>query len=662
MTLAILATRNLPHSYVRTMNPETRPSQKSPATLSELGFPAAAMAVRPPIPSLIPAHSTHCHFLGSLTISAAKGQSLSPLSHTLSKLSAWFGKEFPRSVRVILTPEKLQEGGALTWGESHLSVVRYAPVGVDGERPTVLACALEHTDSRNAGRRWRTEIILKELPNRDVSAYVGVHHGVRSGYFGPAPETPSPSTPTVVRRLIEDPRLDCYYDVLKSFDSPLKVDDTTAHGELFAKLLTHSGRKTPVVFMNRRSDLPENEFAWDPFSMTRGCFGSGTVVVPTSSLRRDGPFLTALAWSLGEQGALYVSGLANGGVRVFQPKLDPDVFGDSKRHRYFHHSSGPEVPLWIQAGLRSTLRARLDQQGEVASFEGVLDAIRKDEDASRWEELRARVREAISPDVAVAAEQERENLRNLVMTLQEEVQSLRGNARDLAALRLKVDQVSADLQAAEELLDASNQRGDDLEEAFEEARTARFTAEQETQVYRQLLEGKNDADVARKKLLIPQTLPSNPHEAVSFLQNALSPRVVLLDNAVASSHQIPPSRLYETWESLVQLHEVLWPLHFGEAEGETQDKRVQTIPAKFSALTGIEYTINESSMTNKDSALMRQRRAIIDDKEFDFSAHLKIGTKERDAVRIHIAVDDASRRILVWHCGTHLDTAGTRRI
>jgi hypothetical protein len=135
-----------------------------------------------------------------------------------------------------------------------------------------------------------------------------------------------------------------------------------------------------------------------------------------------------------------------------------------------------------------------------------------------------------------------------------------------------------------------------------------------------------------------------------------------MDNAVASAHDIHPSRLYETWESLVQLHEVLWPLHFGEVEGEPQDKKVQTIPARFSAQTGIEYTINESSMTNRDSALMRQRRAIVDGKEFDFSAHLKIGTKEKDAVRIHLAVDDANRRILVWHCGTHLDTAGTRRI
>jgi hypothetical protein len=465
-----------------------------------------------------------------------------------------------------------------------------------------------------------------------------------------------------VRRLIEDPKLECYYDVLKSLDAPVKVEDTAAHGRLFANLLAHEGRKTPVVLMNRLNDVDGNPFAWDPYSLTRACFGSGTVVVPTSSLRREGPFLTALAETLGPQGPLYASGLTNGGVRVFQPHLNPEMLGDSKRHRYFHHSSGPEVPVWIQAGLRSTLRASLDALGEIVSFDGVREAIRKDVDATRWEELRARVKEAISPEVAVAAEQERDTLRSLVVTLQDEVQALRSEAMELAASREKFVRVSADLAAAEQLLDAGSQRADDLEDALEEARSARFHAEQEALVCRQLLESKNEADVARKKLLIPATLPSEPPEAVSFLRTALEPRVVILDNAIATSYEIPANRLYQTWESLVQLHEVLWPLHFGEAEKDEQGKRVQTIPSKFYAQTGIEYAINESSMTNKDSSLMRQRRGVVDGKEYDFSAHLKIGNKERDAVRIHIAVDDEKKRILVWHCGGHLDTAGTRRV
>jgi hypothetical protein len=634
------------------------PNALESASLSQLRAPASPAA----IPSLIPVNGSQCHFLGSITIGPKSGEGIEPLGYTLSRLSEWFGRHFSRPFRPLLAPSKLQEQGCLSYGDTHLSTLRYLPFEAAAEAPLVHAFALEHTDSYNLGRRWRTEIVLKELPNKDVKAYVGVHHGIRSSYFGPAPETPLPSTPTVVRRLIEDPKLECYYDVLKSFDAPLNVHDTAEQGTLFAKLLLHPGRMTPVVLMNRLSDATMQDFAWDPFSLTRACFGSGTVIVPSSSLKRYGPFLTALSKSLGAQGDLYVAGLTNGGVRVFQPRLNPEALADSKRHRYFHHSSGPEVPLWIQAGLRSTLRASLDEQGELSSFDGVLDAITRDAESARWEELRVRVSQAISPEIAVAAEQERENLLNLVTTLQQEVLTLRGEVRDLATTRAKVEKLGQDLDAAEQLLDAASERADTLEQTLEETRAAKFEVDKQMVVYQQLLESKNEADVARKKLVIPLTLPSEPHEAVSFLQSALAPRVVILDNAVDSSHDIPQSRLYQTWDSLIQLHEVLWPLHFGDSAGDVEENKVQTIPAKFYAQTGIEYTINESSMTNRDKSLMRQRRATIEGREFDFSAHLKIGNKEKDAVRIHIAVDDLKKRILVWHCGGHLDTAGTRRV
>jgi hypothetical protein len=31
-------------------------------------------------------------------------------------------------------------------------------------------------------------------------------------------------------------------------------------------------------------------------------------------------------------------------------------------------------------------------------------------------------------------------------------------------------------------------------------------------------------------------------------------------------------------------------------------------------------------------------------------------------LRVHFAVDNQNKRILVWHVGGHLDTAGTRRL
>jgi hypothetical protein len=42
-------------------------------------------------------------------------------------------------------------------------------------------------------------------------------------------------------------------------------------------------------------------------------------------------------------------------------------------------------------------------------------------------------------------------------------------------------------------------------------------------------------------------------------------------------------------------------------------------------------------------------------------AHIKFGSKAPRLLRIHFALDRDSQRVIVGHCGDHLDTAGTRR-
>ena len=413
--------------------------------------------------------------------------------------------------------------------------------------------------------------------------------------------------------------------------------------------------------MNLRGTPDGAQFVWDPYSLTRGCVGSGTVIVPSSPLWIDGPFLSTLAEKLGPHGPRYVSGLQNGGVRVFQPKVLPERFDDSKRHRYFHHTNGPDVPRWIQEGLRNTLRASLDKTNQVFTFDGVQRAIAQDAENVRLQELQERVKAAIAPEGGIATEQERDNLKKLVLALQEELTKRQLESSELSGLKVKHSQMEEELDAAQQLLDSATQQIDDLQDKLDNEKSARFESEQQAAVYKTLLDGKQDAEESRKELAIPTRIPTDPYETVEFLSKALKPRVAILDTALASSRELPDSRLHDVWACLVQLHEVLWPLHFGEETEDAPEYKAHRIPALFTQKTGIDYTVNESSMTNKDSDLMRQRQITVDGKEFDFSAHLKVGSKPKDALRIHFAVDEDKKRILVWHCGGHLDTAGTRR-
>lgn len=502
---------------------------------------------------------------------------------------------------------------------------------------------------------------MKEGPDGNVTAYVGVYHGLRVGYIGPPPVVPAPSTPTIIHHLLRDSRLECFYDIVKSFENPVKISDTREHGELFARLLMHPERTTPLVLMNLHDSEDGHVYPWDPYSLTKACFGSATVVVPTSPLRVDGPFLSTVANHLGPNGHRYIAGIHNGGVRVYQPNVQSNLSMDSYRHRFFFPSQGPDVPRWIQEGIRNTLRATLDANHEAFTFDGVQKAIAQATEASRWLQLQERVKQAISPEKGVAIEQERDELKKLVLALEAELSKQKQDSASLSDLQAKHARGEEELSAASQLLDNASNQIDELQEQLEKEKAARFESDKQASVYKQLLEDKQGTHESRKGLTIPTKIPSDPHDAVEFLCKALRPRVVILDTALASAQDIPLTRLHETWECLVQLHETLWPLHFNEEGDSPPEVKAHRVPALFTMKTGIDYSVNESSMTNKDSDLKRQRQVSVDGKEFDFSAHLKIGNKAKDALRIHFAVDEVKKRILVWHCGGHLDTAGTRR-
>lgn len=63
--------------------------------------------------------------------------------------------------------------------------------------------------------------------------------------------------------------------------------------------------------------------------------------------------------------------------------------------------------------------------------------------------------------------------------------------------------------------------------------------------------------------------------------------------------------------------------------------------------------------------MMRQYSDEYNGREIDIEAHIKNGNKESDPrfVRIHFAYDPAvSDKILIGHCGKHLDNYSTRKV
>jgi hypothetical protein len=86
------------------------------------------------------------------------------------------------------------------------------------------------------------------------------------------------------------------------------------------------------------------------------------------------------------------------------------------------------------------------------------------------------------------------------------------------------------------------------------------------------------------------------------------------------------------------------------------------IARSFRDQSGFDLALGEGASTRNDIELMRSRFVEHAGTVVDVGAHTKYGNREPRLLRVHYAFCAHCVRIVVGHCGDHLETAGTRRV
>lgn len=76
--------------------------------------------------------------------------------------------------------------------------------------------------------------------------------------------------------------------------------------------------------------------------------------------------------------------------------------------------------------------------------------------------------------------------------------------------------------------------------------------------------------------------------------------------------------------------------------------------------TGFELALKEGSQTKKNGKMMDKRSVEFDGKEYGMQMHVK-GRNPKIGFRLYCEPDKERGRIVIGHCGHHLETAGTAR-
>lgn len=453
-----------------------------------------------------------------------------------------------------------------------------------------------------APREWVTEIGYRSfVPGKAEISYVVTFRDT-PGYIGPCEPAPLPTVPKVIRSLLQDRGVDCSIGGDRIGSQPILLNP--GDYEQFRALLLNPKREVPVVYVSPRwGEDGAAQLLVNPALTAEAVMGNALVYYS-----EDMEFSREMRCS-GDV-AYTCSG---GAVRIYFPHPDPTNPDDSYRHRFIPAQT---IEEWGEASVLQILRRALAQ--DVHYYESMFRLsscralIEEDRHRAHLEEVRStgehNVDEAMQAFISESDKRQDAEVRLLEMEDQ-----LADRDRDIYQLKTRL-----------------------------EALTARAA-------YSGL------ANEATQKMRKIDTLPNTPLKVAEYFELLYPERIAFTERGRRSL------------EDCITKPEILWEIFYCMVN-DLYDL-LQNAPAnayrEFKARTGWDCGRGEGPMTHRDPKLMRQYVDQYEGQEIDIEPHIKNGNKNSDprSVRIHFAYDPSvSEKILVGHCGKHLDNYSTRKV
>jgi hypothetical protein len=470
----------------------------------------------------------------------------------------------------------------------------------------------EHPCREVTARQWRVDIGVTLLSDR-LRFSAATSYWLLSEYIGPEPEQPVPTAPSVVRSLLKGRGWSCMAGTERLSEKPrlIRVGD----GQLLYRRLADPVRGCPVLVVT--CSQADTKPVLDVGSLARTLAGSAVVYVADSpDVEEEWEYFLPRGFRC-----------QNGMARVYQPHVDFASEWDAKRHRYFSEEqikdhTEAQVREMIVRGI--TRRASAIGHSEMTSIEDV---------ESRRRDIRLRELRRIADD---------KSKDEYIKLLEEDNSALRAAEDDLKSRLSATAAHVEDLQDKVEELDEQKRR---LEYKLQAATSSRQAAE----------EAARGAERQSRALSTLKRLPTSVKEVAEIMQQLFPSELVFTSRGLRSTEDRDRGMVEDAWECLYALATVLHPLLFDAPDRNIDLERV------FKEKTGLDLGMSEGRSTKRDKKFMKLRQDVFEGRAIDIVPHVKIGNKEPRLLRIHFFIDDEKKRLVIGHCGGHLDNFSTRR-
>ena len=473
------------------------------------------------------------------------------------------------------------------------------------------ACQItESWPSQNgcAPREWTTEIGFCQQTAHTAEISIVIYYSDRPGFIGPCEAPPLASVPKLIRSLCSDETLKCTVG-----EYPVTLQSThLAPGDFpdFWRVVCDKEREIPVVYLSPRGGATEEAGAkplLDPQMLTN-ILGPNALVYYADDLDFSRE-MTRLC--VPEEMGCY-----SGAIRVYAARPNVDEPGESYRHRMISASRIPGAEEQTYDILRRALAQDVhfyEKMFRVEDCQKRIDRAKADQHKKEAED-----------ELLTVAEAEEENRREQLKQIEQE-------RFDWELERENLEDQISDLKSQ---LHKERSRADQF---YSEA----------------ILSGQRKA--ALDQLRHIAAYPETPREIVQYFITHFSDRMDFTKRGWASLDECKtaPDVL---WDALYQMATTLYDLY--EAETPAVDQA-------FNRISNLRLARGEGMMTRRNNELMRQYQDIYDGRAIDIESHIKTSQNQESSpkfLRVYFCYDSTLHKLLIGHCGSHLDNASTRKI
>lgn len=525
----------------------------------------------------------------------------------------------------------------------------------------------DHNEETCWYRRWCTNVGVTALENGGYAVNVGVYILDDASCLVSAPAIPPRTIPRFIQKMLDIPGCTITSDGIPLTDKPLAIG--VRGFDRFVGILTNKTRSIPLLVISAEEGT--GHYLLDPVDCAKSL--RGAAVVCTLNLN-DPNLLAKHVGTFRSKEASYKYGVPFGFARVFLPGVNLENRQDYRKHRFYSANQLREsnTKLLVNDVCGAITRLSRRRPGEVIDLRGIRERRELESRqalSARLEHMRSELEKgrALIQQQAATPTQDATELKKALED--RDAQIARYNEQEQFYL-----EYISNLEATS---DSNAQNADEYEETQQlysmaiEENTALIQRNQQLEddnrrltTYNTELASTNeslrrnaqDAHQQRTALENIERFPKTPVESLYLARDAFGARLAFLPEAESSAKTCTADAV-EVWDILRCMNKTLWPLYFEEVtEGGT-------IPQQFLNATGYELAMTESSTTRADTRLQRLRKRMYKEQEVDVSAHVKGRSGNRDALlRVHFFIDREDELIVIGHCGSHLETAGTRYV